>query len=146
MRRQTRSLEDCLMADAGLARFSSHARRLLELQHRFRSATPLARSARVANLKFGRVVIHADNGAVATKIRQMAPRLVDIFLTAGVEVTGIDIRVQPIAGNPPRPVQGPAPGIGFQQKQGLTSLANGLPDDSPLKAALLRFAKQARER
>jgi len=146
MRRQARSLEDCLMADAGLARFSSHARRLLELQHRFRSATPLAKSARVANLKFGRVVIHANNGAVATKIRQLAPRLVDIFHTAGVEVTGIEIRVQPIPGNPPQPPERPARAIGFQQKQGLTSLASGLPDDSPLKSALLRLAKHARER
>jgi hypothetical protein len=144
MRRQARSLEDCLSADAGIARLTSHARRLLRFQRRFESTTPLARQAQVANFKLGRIVIHARSGAVAAKLRQMTPRLTDVFRTEAPEVTGIDIRVQP----------GPADSavgrklvpekIGDQQKQALTMLANGLPEGSPLQGALRRLVTRAR--
>jgi hypothetical protein len=146
MRRQPRSLEDYLLADAGLARYSSHARRLLELQRRFQEVSPLAVSARVANLKFGRVIILAENGAVATKLRQITPRLVDAFRTAAAEVTGIDIRVQPVTGNPFRPATKPVRELGSRQKQVLTSFADGLPEGSPLRAALCRFVDRAKVR
>lgn len=144
MRRQARSLEDCLSADAGLARLSSHARRLLRFQRYFESATPLARQARVANFKLGRIVIHARSGAVAAKLRQIAPRLTDLFRTEAPEVTGIDIRVQP--GQPDQaPGLPKAPGlIGENQKRGLTSFAAGLPEGSPLQAALRRLVTRAR--
>jgi hypothetical protein len=143
MRRQARSLEDCLRADAGLARLSGHAQRLLALQRTFESATPLARQSRVANLKLGRIIIHAANGAVAAKLRQMEPRLVAVFRFEAAEVTGIDIRVQPgVANPPPAPARRPM-GIGEKQKQALTSLENGLPADSPLRLALHRLVERS---
>lgn len=134
-----RSLEDCLMADTGVARLSAHARRLLKLQRIFESATPLARQSRVANLKLGRIVIFATNGAVAAKLRQIAPRLTAAFRSEAAEVTGIDFRVQPATAQPPAsPAASPAT-IGRTQKQALTSLIAGLPDGSALKAALVRL-------
>lgn len=127
------------MADAGLARLSSHAKRLLVLQRAFESATPLARQARVANIKLGRIVIHAGSGAVAAKLRQIEPRLTAVFVSKAAEVTGIDVRVQPEAGKrPPSSIQ-PRAGIGTRQKQALTSLAESLPADSPLRRALGRL-------
>jgi hypothetical protein len=143
-RRPARSLEDCLMADAGLARFSTHARKLMRLQRIFESATPLARYSRVANLRLGKIVIYAVNGAVAAKLRQMEPRLAAVFLNEAQEVTGIDIRVQPGDGNPSPGEQTIPSGISNTQKHALTSLADGLPEESALKAALTRLVRRAR--
>jgi hypothetical protein len=139
MARMPRSLEDCLKGDAGFARLSTQAVRLLNLQRLLDSATPLARNARVANLRVGKVVIHATNSAVAAKLRQLAPSLVGVFRHEVPEVTGIDVRVQPRADNH-QPASIPARKIiGEAQKRGLTSLADGLPEDSPLRSALGRL-------
>ena len=131
------------MADTELARLSGHARRLLGLQRTFESATPLARQSRVANYKLGRIVIYAANGAVAAKLRQMEPRLAALFRTEALEVTGIDIRVQPGTDNRPPPAKKPFTGIGNQQKQALTSMAISLPEGSALKAALVRLVDRS---
>lgn len=135
---QARSLEQCLAADDGLARVSGHAARLLRLQRVFEATAPrpLARGARVANLKLGKLVIHADSGAVAAKLRQIIPTLVDVFKKQSAEVTGIEVKVQPRADKPAAhlaPDHGP---LGDHAKQGLTSLADRLPADSPLRQAL----------
>jgi hypothetical protein len=143
-RRTIRSLEDCLLADAGMARLSSHASRLVRLQAVLAANLPanLARGARVANLKSGKLVIHADNGAVAAKLRQMAPRLTDLVRFEAAEVNGIEIRVQGRPGNPSRPHrQGPT-GIGDNAKRGLTSLESSLPEGSRLKLALMRLIER----
>jgi hypothetical protein len=142
-RSQTRSLEDCLMADAGLARLSSHAKRLLGLQRVFESATPLSRQARVANLKLGKIVIHASNSAVAAKLRQIEPRLAAIFRSEAAEVTGIDIRVQPDASKRQPARLNHHVNIGSRQKQALTSLADSLPEGSALRNALARLVERS---
>ena len=90
-----RSVAECLTADANLARLSSHAQLLLELQRAFVIETPLARHSRVANYKLGRLIIYAENGAVATKLKQIEPRLIAFFRRIAAEVTAIDVRVQP---------------------------------------------------
>jgi hypothetical protein len=143
MRRPPRSLEDCLTADTCLARLSAHAKRLLRFQRAFDLATPLARQARIANFKSGRIVIHASNGAVAAKLRQIEPRLVSVFRLEAAEVTGIDVRVQPAFGGLSPAVPRPRAGIGLTQKRALTSLADSLPDGSSLKTALTRLLKRS---
>lgn len=141
---QARSLEDCLKAEGGLARLSDHASRLLNYQRILEAAVPRAqiRGARVANFKLGKLVLHADNAAVAAKLRQIVPTLVDVFKREAAEVTGIEIKVQP------RPVKRPPPkedraALGERAKQGLTSLAETLPADSPLGEALRRLVKHS---
>jgi len=131
------------MADAELARLSGHARRLLGMQRVFEAATPLARQSRVANYKLGRIVIYAANGAVAAKLRQLEPRLAALFRSEATEVTGIDIRVQPGTANRPQQPKKTLTEIGDQQKQALTSLADGLPEGSTLKAALARLVDRS---
>lgn len=143
MRRPARSLEDCLQADSGLARLAAHARRLARLQQVFLSATPLARHARIANLRSGRIVIHASNSAVAAKLRQIEPRLTDVFRSEAAEVTGIDIRVQPNRPTKTLHTNQRPTGIGQNQKRALTLLAASLPADSPLGAALRKLVDQA---
>ena len=64
-----------------MARLAAHAEHLQKLQQSFEKAVPamLARSCRVANFKLGVVIIHAENGAAAAKLRQIAPSLSEDF-------------------------------------------------------------------
>jgi hypothetical protein len=144
----SRNIADYLNTDSKLARISAHAGRLLKLQRIFERAAPaaLAQHGRVANMKLGKVVIHAANSAIAAKIRQLTPRLTESFRQSGVDVNEILVKVQPGAAvSPVKKPDSPAD-IGIAAKQGLTSLAQKLPSDSPLKAALERFAERARVR
>ena len=143
---QARTLNDCLNADETMARLAAHAGRLLKLQRIIETAVPtaLAQSCRVANYKLGVVIIHADNGAVATKLRQLAPSLSDELRTGGSEVTEIRIKVQPQeAYSPPPPKIYVAP-LSDQTKQGLTTLSAGLPEGSSLREALERLVKRGK--
>lgn len=144
-RRTARSLEDCLLADASMARLSSHASRLARLQAALMAALPpsLARGTRVANIRSGKLVIHADNGAVAAKLRQMAPRLADLVRFDAAEVTGIDIRVQGRIGNTAKAAPKTGAKIGDKSKRGLTSLESSLPEGSRLRAALGRLIERS---
>jgi len=93
----TNGLEHYLDNDAAAGRVMAHARLLLKLTRRFEAVAPaaVAHSARVANFKSGKIVIHADNGAVAAKIRQMSQRLCDELSKGGAECSGIEVKVQP---------------------------------------------------
>lgn len=95
---RARTLGDYLNSDEAMARLSAHAGHLQTLQRSFEKAVPamLARSCRVANFKQGVVIIHAENGAVAAKLRQIAPSLSEDFRLRGEQVTEIRIKVQPL--------------------------------------------------
>ncbi|MBU1237560.1 MAG: DUF721 domain-containing protein [Gammaproteobacteria bacterium] len=140
----SRSLEHYLAADPSLARLSAHARKLLRLQRAFESVTPLARQSRVANFRQGKVIIHAVNGAAATKLRQLEPRLLAAFQHAGGEVTGISVRLQPATGGPSQAQRELSAPIGPNQKRALTSLAEGLPEESSLRTALQHLIDRAK--
>ncbi len=144
----SRNIADFLSADSHLLRLSAHAGKLLKLQRIFERAAPaaLVPHGRVANMKLGKVVIHAANSAVAAKIRQLTPRLTESFRQSGVDVNEIQVKVQPGSAQAPRQKNEPPADIGLTTKQGLTSLAQNLPSDSPLKAALERFTERARLR
>lgn len=145
MQRRTRSLEDCLKADTGLARLTGHATRLLRLQRLFEMTTPLARGARVANLRSGKIVLHAANGAIAAKLKQITPTLADVFRSEAPEVTGIEIRVQPPQGrgSSPKPGRIAAATIGEAPKRRLASFADRLPEESPLRSSILRMIRKS---
>ena len=137
---QTRTLDDYLNADAAMARLAAHAEHLLKLQQLFQEAVPatLAQSCRIANTKLGVIVIHAENGAIAAKLRQIEPSLRDAFHSRGVQVTEIRIKVQPLDSalrNTP-PVQ--AAILGDASRASIARLADNLPD-GPLRDALGRF-------
>ena len=89
--------EHYLDSDASTSRIMAHARLLQKLSRRFEAIAPsgLRHAARVANYKSGKIVIHADNGAVATKIRQMSQRLCDELSNCGAQCKGIEVKVQP---------------------------------------------------
>jgi hypothetical protein len=86
------------------------------------------------------LILGADNGAVAAKLRQISSELISSFLTRGCEVTGIQIRVQ-VRVQPKIEVPRPRK-IGQNGKKALEELAVEL-EDSPLKNALKRLAKRS---
>lgn len=87
------------------------------------------------------MTLAANNGAVATKLRQMTPDLVRQLQLHGCEVTGIQVRVQvsiPLAYRPAAPST-----LSPEGKKQVASLAESL-SESPLKNALSRLAKNSR--
>lgn len=89
--------EHFLDRDAAAGRLLGHARLLLKLSRRFEAIAPagLRHAAHVANYKSGKIVIHADNGAVASKIRQMSQRLCGELSKGGAECIDMEVKVQP---------------------------------------------------
>lgn len=137
------TLMDHLHAADSYHRLAEQARRLQRLQTLLDANLPayLLPGTHIANLKRGTVIIHADSGAVAVKLRQLAPRLTEAFIQQGQEVTGIQVRVQarlrPAGGNRPTT---PAL-LGNRSKQALTSLAAGLEEGSPVRQALQKLLR-----
>lgn len=86
-----------LDTDAAIGRVMAHARLLMKLSSRFDEFAPgaLRHAAHVANYKSGKLVIHAENGAVAAKLRQMSRRLCDELSLEGAECNDIEVKVQP---------------------------------------------------
>jgi hypothetical protein len=129
--------------DANAGRVMAHARLLLKLTRRFEAVAPagLRHAARVANYKSGTIVIHADNGAVAAKIRQMSQRLSDELSKGGAKCIGIEVKVQPhqtpyqSMSSTPKPLSGRTFGV-------LQSTAENLPK-GPLRDALDKLLKSA---
>jgi hypothetical protein len=136
---------DHLAATDAFARLSDQANRLRRLQVLLDAALPayLLPGTRIANLKRGTLVIHADSGAVAVKLRQLAPRLAAEFVQQGQEVTAIQVRVQARRATGPKGGKKRQNPLGLRPKQALTSLAAGLEEDSPVKRALDRLLSNA---
>lgn len=143
-----RSLQEHLSTAEGTARFAAHAQRLLRLQRLLESVLPpaLRNHARVANLRQGKLIIHAANSAVAAKLRQFGPRFADAFLKDGAQFTEIDVRVQAKAPLAPRVIQKPIELPGSKRKQALTQFTNDLPEGSALKEPLRKLLRTLTER
>lgn len=131
-----------LESEAHVARLTAHAGRLLQLQRQLELALPrqLTKLVRVANYRLGKLVIHAANGAVAAKVRQIVPGLVEKYRQNGAEVNEIEIKVQPENPSPLKVAEKRPTFIGDKAKRGLTDLAASLPPDAPLRQALERLA------
>ncbi len=144
---RARLLDDHLKADESMARLAVHASRLQKLQQIFEKAVPsmLARSCRVANFKLGTVVIHAENGAIAAKLRQMAPSLSAAFQCEGEQIAEIRIKVQPLEIAPEYKPQVQAAVLGEESRARLNHLADTLPEGA-LKTALEKLVLHSRPR
>ena len=123
-----------------LRQLSHRVAQLLVLEQRYKKivAPSLASASHVMQLEQQTLMIGADNSAVAAKLRQLAPNLIQQFQDGGHEVTGIQVRVQvalPPVTRHPSPARVSAAG-----KRRLTDLADKLAE-SPLKNALQRLAK-----
>jgi hypothetical protein len=137
--------EELLERSDTAAHILAHARRLKQLGACFAAAVPfgLARQARVVNYRAGVVVIHADNGAAATKLRQLSARLKDDFLKNGFECNQIALKVQPVqnVAPPAPPISRP---ISSASMASLAACAAAMPEASPLAQALRHLQNRAR--
>ena len=128
-------------ASAELRQLSKRAGQLLALQKIYEQIAPasLIRHSRVLQLERQILTLGANNGAIAAKLRQLAPELTQAFQNQGREVTGIQVRVQvtlhAAVSITPHPV------LSSTGKKHLIDLAVELPD-SPLKIALQRLAQK----
>lgn len=135
--------EHYLDKDAAAGRVMAHARLLLKLSRRFEAVAPagLRHSAHVANYKLGTIIIHADNGAVAAKIRQLSQRLSDELSKGGAECSGIEVKVQPHQ-IPSQSMSSTQKPISEKGIEALRSTTESLPQ-GPLREALNRLINSA---
>jgi hypothetical protein len=140
---RTKPLNEFLQSADALARLQAHALQLLRLQRIFEELAPaqLSASSRIANYRTGILIIHTNNGAVANKLRQLTPRFIDGFFSIGVDLTGIEVRLQVSADEDPAPVPASRE-ISAASREALEKLGQDLPVDSPVRAALARLGRR----
>lgn len=139
---RARKLSEILGADDALGTLAAAARRVQQLQRIYLDTVPaaLSRTSRVGWARGGVVSVIAGNGAVAAKLRQMAPRILDGFRQHGFEFNSMRIEVQ--VGRPLRP-------SAYRRDKPLSKNALSAIDralgslaDSPLKSALAKLARR----
>lgn len=128
---------------AELRHLAGAAKRLTALQQQYERLVPaaLSRASRVEQLEGRMLVLAADNGATAAKLRQLVPELVRQFQNAGREVAGIQVKVT-VSVARPKPSAAPRR-LGAKGGAALAELSETLPD-SPLKRSLARLAAKSR--
>ena len=87
---------DVIANSGDLGTLVRQSQRLSGLERRLHAVLPpaLAAASQVASLKSGILSVLADNPGVASKLRQLAPRLVSNLQNQGFQVTGIRVDVQ----------------------------------------------------
>ena len=93
---QSRQISAYLDSAEGIGSLMLQAARLLELRRQLAEILPkpLAKFCEIANYKQGKVVIFAENGAIAAKLAHYRPKLISAFTGRGMEVTAIEVSVQ----------------------------------------------------
>lgn len=140
----SKNLRAYLDSSVAIAGLLPQAERLIELRRIYSKLVPpqLSRFSSIVNYKQQKVVIFAENNAIAAKLRLLSPRLVNDFSKCGVQVTGIRLEVQPRRDAP----TADAPKRARLSQAGtvsLETLARRLPDSS-LKRALAEMAAHGR--
>jgi len=128
----------------GIAPLIPQARRLIELREILAAMLPesLARCCSIANFKQGKVVIFAANGAIAAKLKLMLPTLLEQLSKRAMEVTGLEVCVQPLASDPQ--VVEKSAKMSVDAALAFARLCEQLPD-SELKITLGKIASRHRE-
>lgn len=138
------SLEHYLDSADGTAQVMTHARLLLKLSRRYESIAPagLSHVSRVANYKSGKIVIHADNGAIAAKLRQMSTSICQRITQTGIECNVMEIKVQPRE-NPYQSIASTPKPLSATSSATLRATSSALPETSPLRQALEQLLSRA---
>src|SRR2546427_3378284 len=128
----------------GIAPLMPQARRLIELREILAAVLPesLARCCSIANFKQGKVVIFAANGAIAAKLKLMLPTLLEQLSKRAIEVTGLEVCVQPLASD--RQLVEKSAKMSVEAVSWLARLCEQLPD-SELKITLVKIAARHRK-
>ena len=132
---------EILAATDQLKALSRAAHRLAELERLLLSAAPraLSEATRIKSFRAGTLVVSADNAAVASKLKLLAPQLLIQIREREPEVTGIRVEVQPAPGAASRRSQKRS--IGDSAILEFRHLAQGL-GESPLRSAVDRLVER----
>lgn len=142
----TRKLSALIIDNAGLTALSRATQCIAALQRLYTVCAPpdMVRASRVVNNRDGMLVIAADNGAIAAKLRQQAPRLLKNMQKQGGEVTGIRVQVQVERTSPaPRNRAKKLP-LTIDSIDNFETLSKQVKDPD-LSSALARFAARRRQ-
>jgi hypothetical protein len=137
-----RKISEILGAESALGDLAAASRRVERLQRIYLEAVPavLSRMSRVGWARAGVVSVIASNGAVAAKLRQMTPRILEGFRRHGLKFNSMRIEVQVDAGQPAPAARG-AKRLSPEALRSLEESLRTLPE-SPLRAALARLARR----
>lgn len=118
----------------------AHTSHLRQLQQVLEAALPaaLATACNVSSLQQGILTVHAENGAVALKLKQMAPRLLQLIQERDSNVSNLRIIVQIRDRHQVRKRN--KPNLSAQGCSILSEFAENL-QDTPLKSALTRIVR-----
>ena len=143
----TRKLSALLVDTEGLSVLTRASQRIAALQRLYVICAPpdLAQASRVVSDHNGMLVIAADNGAIAAKLRQLTPRLLKNLQKRAAEVTGIRVEVQVGRGLPDSAVRPKKPQLPVDLIENFENLSRRVKDPG-LRAALSRFASRRRGR
>jgi len=126
----------------------SHANFILDLRKALAKVLPgeLARHCSIANYKSGKLVVFADNNAIAAKLKLLAAALPDKISgqlqQTGRQVTAVAIEVQPRRRPPATP--GKSIFLSAAGAEEIRALSNQV-TDSKLKDILTSLASQSQE-
>jgi len=129
--------------DPALAALWDRTKPLRELQKLYAGCVPpvLRTASRVGSVSGDELKLFADSGAVATRLRLLAPGLLAEFRGKGWQFSAIRVAVQ--VSPPPAPAPGtPREAMGAKGRESLQRLADTLPE-SPLQAAIRRLARRS---
>ncbi len=119
-----------------LERLHENLEQLARLQAILAQILPANLIPNSALIKDGLLMLYADNGAVAAKLKQMVPRVRSGLRERGIEVTGIRLQVQARIRDNPLPQKHIS--VGQAGQVAIDSLTAALPP-SKLKSALKRL-------
>ena len=134
-------LKSLMSSSQELSAIFSTVQTLTELQRHFSQVVPVhfAQSAQILSLRHGTLSIAMSNGALAAKLRQLAPEIVNSLQNRGCEVSGIRVKVQ-VNYAPVIPKRTPRLLSSAVQHE-LTALSSQL-GDTPLGHALEKLAEK----
>ena len=137
-----RRISEILGTESALGGLAAVSRRVEQLQRIYLEAVPaaLSRASRVAWARAGVVSVVASNGAVAAKLRQLTPRVLDRFRRHGHEFNSMRIEVQVEAATA-RSTARPGKRLSPQASSAIDEAARSVPDPR-LRDALLRLARR----
>lgn len=142
---RAKPIVDLLNAEQGAGHLVGQAKLLLRIRKAADEVLPqnLRRSCAIANIRQGKVVIFAENNAMAAKLRLFSPALLERWAQQGLNVTGIQVEAQ--AGMARQTHAPKAVSLSSSAGSALAELAATLPD-SQLKDNLGKLAKRAAPR
>jgi len=137
-----RKLSDILGDTRELSSLAASAQHIAQLQRIYVEAVPpeLSKSSHVSWARAGILTVVAGNGAVASKLKQVLPRVINRFRQRGFEFNSMRIEVQVTSASPPGRLNSPKQ-LSNRAIYAIEAALAKTPE-SPLKAALKRLAER----